>query len=123
MDANFDREQELTDTPQAWEAVGGHLSAAMQEVAVDLGGEDLASKVALVGASDSVLPNPDALKMLEDLSPGSAERVMTKMAEIQQDTHQHELDEIRKPSLRKYGKAILGGFASFNIFGNPPRKR
>ena len=123
MSANIGREQDFMGLQQDWEAVGGYLSAAMQDVALELGGEELANKVALVGSSDGVLPNPDALKMLEDLSPGSAEFVMTRMAEIQQDTHQRELDEIRKPSLRKYGKAILDGFASFNIFGNPPRKR
>ncbi|MDB5171179.1 MAG: hypothetical protein JWO35_873 [Candidatus Saccharibacteria bacterium] len=123
MSANIGREQEFAGLQQDWEAVGGYLSTAMQEVALGLGGEDLASKVALVGASDSALPNPGALKMLEDLSPGSAEFVMTRMTKIQQETHQRKVAEMRKPSLRKYGKAVLDGFASFNIFGNLPRKR
>lgn len=122
MNANQSIERELMGPQQDWKAIGGYLTVAMQEVALELGGEELASKVALVGTSDSVLPNPNALKLLEDLRPGSAEIVLTRMAEIQQDTNYHELDEICKSSLRKYGKAVLDGFASFNIFGNPPRK-
>lgn len=119
MNANLGKVQEITGLQQDWEVVGGYLSVAMQDVALGLGGEELARKVALAGASESALPNPDALMMLEDLSPGSAERIVIRMAEIQRDTHQRELDEIRKSNLRKYGKAILRGFASFNIFGNP----
>jgi hypothetical protein len=113
---------EVLGIEQDWQEVGGYLSAAMQEVALELGGEKLAESVALAGMSDDVLPNPDVLKMLEDLRSGSAERVMTRMSEIQQETHQREVAEMRKLSLRKYGKAVLDGFASLNIYGNLPRK-
>src|SRR5436305_2106242 len=82
-----------------WETVGGHIDAAMQEVAIELGGEELADRIALEAVSDEPLPNPDALKMLEELFPGSAERVMTRMGEIQKETHARELAELRKPSL------------------------
>jgi hypothetical protein len=123
MNANLGREQDFKGFQQDWEAVGGYLSSALHEVATDLGGEELASRVALAATSDEVLPNPPALKMLEDIHPGSAKLVLTRTQEIQQETHQRELNASNKPNLRKYGRAILEGFASFNIFGTQLRKR
>jgi len=105
-------EQDFTGLQQDQEAVGGYLSTAMQEVAMNLGGEELAGKVAIAAVSDEVFPNPAALRLLEDSQPGSAELVMSKTQEIQQETHQREINALRKPTLRKYGRAILEGFAS-----------
>ena len=122
MSAGLGREQDFKMLQQGWKAVGGDLLAAMQEIALEVGGDELAKDVILAGTSDSALPNPVALRILEDLSPGSAERVMIRSSEIQQEAHQRKVAEIRKPSLRKYGKGILDGFSSFSIFGNPPRK-
>lgn len=123
MNIETRQEQIEGSLQQSWQAVGGYLSTAMQEVALELGGEDLAERIAAAAASDEALPNPDALSLLEELHPGSAELVLSRSEEIQQDTHQRELDAIRKPSLRKYGKAILDGLASFTIFESSPRRR
>jgi hypothetical protein len=90
-----------------WEAVGGYLSNAMQEVAVDLGGEEFADYIVDISRSDEVLPNPIALKLLEDSFPGSAELVMARSAEIQQQAFESELASIQKTSVRKYGRAML----------------
>jgi len=106
-----------------WEAVGGYLSDAMQEVAGDLGGEKLAAHIAELAVSDDLLPNPTALKYLEDSFPGSAEIVLVRSSEIQQETHEREFTAIQNLSVRKHGRAILEGFMSFNIFGNQPAKR
>lgn len=95
----------------------------MHEVATDLGGEELADRVAQEAASDGLLPNANGLKLLEDLHPGSTDLVITRMSEIRHETNQRELAESRKPSIRKYGKALMDGFASFSIFGNSPNRR
>jgi len=106
-----------------WEAVGGYISDAMQEVAGDLGGEQLAAYIAELAVSDDLLPNPTALKYLEDSFPGSAEIVLVRSSEIQQENHERELATMQKPSVRKYGRAIIEGFMSFNILGNQSAKR
>jgi hypothetical protein len=105
-----------------WQAVGDYLSEAMHAVAIDSGGEEFATKVSDLAATGELLPNPDALKILEETYPGSAEIVMARMAEIQQEVHKRELAELRKPSIRRYGEAILKGFEGLNIFGFPPRR-
>lgn len=106
-----------------WQAVGGYLAAAMREIAADLGGEEFATQITDLAISDDVLPNPAALKMLEDSFPGSAERVLIRSSEIQRETHQQELAALRKPNLRRNGRVILEGFASLNISGSPAQKR
>lgn len=116
------REQDIEAIRGDWVAVGEYLSSAMYEVATELGGEELATQIAKLAASDDVLPNPAALKMLEDTFPGSTETIMERMSDIQQEQHQREIDEIRKPAPRKLGKAMVDGFASFNIFGYPTKK-
>jgi hypothetical protein len=98
-----------------WEAVGGFMFLSMHEVAIELGGEELAERISLEATSDAPLPNPDALRMLEKLHPGAAEQVMTRSEEIQKETHERELADLRKPSLRKYGKAITEGVASLTF--------
>jgi uncharacterized membrane protein len=111
------------DINRDWEAVGCYFATAMQEVSTELGGEELAARVSIAAISDEVLPNPGALKILEDIRPGSVERVMTRVEEMQKEIHARELSEIRKLSLRKYGKAILNGFNSYNIFRRSPQTR
>jgi hypothetical protein len=44
---------------------------------------------------------------------------MTRSSEIQAETREREMKELRKPSMRKYGKALLEGFASLGNFGIP----
>ncbi|HET8992080.1 MAG TPA: hypothetical protein VFN31_03555 [Candidatus Saccharimonadales bacterium] len=105
-----------------WEEVGGHLSVAMQEVSLELGGEELAERIAIEVATNQVLPNPNALKLLEELYPGSAEKVMTLSEEIQKITQERELAELKQPSLRKYGGALLRGLTSITFSGVQPRK-
>ena len=116
-------EQDVHSSRVGWERVGGYLSDAMQEVAGDLGGEEFATHIAELAVSDDLLPNPTALKYLEDSFPGSAELVMIRSTEIQQETHEREFSAIQKSSVRKYGRTILEGFMSFNILGNQSAKR
>jgi hypothetical protein len=116
-------EQDAHSVRADWEAVGGYLTAAMQDVATDLGGEEFAGHIANLAASDEVLPNPAALEMLEASFPGSAEQVLARSSEIQHETHRRELAAIQKPRVRKYGRAILEGFASLNIFPSPIKRR
>jgi uncharacterized membrane protein len=123
MSPNRNRAQDLHAVRGDWETVGDYLSTAIQEVATELGNEEFASGIAALAVSDEVLPNPDALKLLEDTYPGSAERVMARMSEIQRETHQRELAEVRKPRIREYGRATLEGFASLNILGPSPRRK
>ena len=108
---------------QHLEAVNGYLLSALQTVAIELGDEDLAKKVTLDEASDSSLPYTDSLKILASLDSDSTSFVLVRMAEIQQEAHDRELKEIRRPFLRKYGKAILDGFTGFDIFGSQKRRR
>lgn len=118
MDNRPSRNQDSSNFQKDWQAVSRFLVRAMEEVALELGGEEMAKEIRLVVASDGVLPNPDGLKLLEDLLPGSAERVLVRASEIQHEDYQHQLERARESYLREYGKAILKGFTSFNIFGN-----
>jgi len=115
-------EQVSQGTLSNWKAVGDYIFIAMQEVATELGGDELSERIALESISDDALPNPAALKTLEMLSPGSADRVITRAGEVQKQDHERELAELRKPSLRKYGRALLNGAASINLFGTPSSK-
>ena len=110
-------EQDMQALRRDWERVGSYLSTAMNDVATELGGEALATRVNEAAVSDEVLPNPAALKLLESLYPGSAEQVMTRSEAIQQESYERERAALKKPSLRQYGHAMLEGYAS--MFGIP----
>lgn len=117
------RAQDFEGLRQDWEAVGGYMSAAIQDVALELGGEELAGKVALAAVSDGVLPNPDALKLLKDLHPESPELVRVRTGQIQEEAHQRKLDELPKATPRSYGKTILNALTSFDFFEISHRRR
>ena len=106
-----------------WDAVGSFISASLQEIATELGGEELAESISLAAVSDDALPNPSALKMLEDIHPGSAEMVITRSVDIQRETHQRELAESRMPRIKQYGKAVLRGITSINFVGSCNTKK
>lgn len=114
-------ERDIENLRKDWEAVGDYLGAAMQDVATELGGEELAETVEELSASDELLPDPRALGYLEDLYPGSAEQVMIRSAEIQKRAHKRQIAEQEnelKLGFRDYGRAILGAFPSmFDITG------
>lgn len=113
---NRNMEQGVRGLDSDWVAIGGYLSAAMQEVATDLGGETFAVHIDSLAASESVLPNPIALKTLETLHPGSNERVFNRMSEIQQEAQDLDIARSRRPKLRKFGNLILKGFASLRVY-------
>jgi hypothetical protein len=107
-----------------WQKVGEFFFAALGEVATDLGGQDFATTITeRASRPDTTWPDPTALKALDDAYPGSAEQVMARTEAIQKETHARELAALDTPSLRRYGQAILQGFASLNLFGTPPRRR
>lgn len=106
-----------------WERVGYSIETALQEVAMDVGGETFALSVAEASKSKSLLPNADALALIENSFPGSSEAVLERMSEIHQEMIQQKITELENASTLSLGRAILNGFASFNIFGTPVRKR
>lgn len=106
----------------AWERVGYCIETALQEVAMDVGGETFALRVADAAKSKSFLPNADALALIEDSFPGSSEAVLDRMSEINQEMIQQKITELENARTLRLGRAILNGFASFNIFGTPVRK-
>lgn len=114
-------ERDIENLRKDWVAVGDYLGAAMQDVATELGGEELAETVEKLSASDELLPDPRALGYLEDLHPGSAEQVMIRSAEIQKMAHKRQVAEQEnelKLGFRDYGRAILWACSSvFDISG------
>ena len=116
MKAGMVNEQDRMILRQDWEAVGQHLTASLHEVALELGGEDLARQVAEAGGTDTILPNPIALLMLEETNPGSIEDILSRAEEIQRAAQERELKDARKFSFKKLGNAMLDGFGHLNIF-------
>lgn len=123
MSTDFGREQGLQNIQGDWEAVGRYITTAMQEVALGIGGEELADRVALAAVSDDVFPDVAALRILEDLQPGSVELVLTRASEIQDEAHQREIAALHSQRPRRYGRTLLEGLTSFNIFGRQTRER
>jgi hypothetical protein len=111
MKENF--EKDFQSLEQDWRAVGGYSFEAMQEVAAELEGEHVAAKIAELAKSDDVLPDPAALKMLEEMKPGSGEIVMQRMKKLQREAHERENKLANQSALRKYGRAIISGFKNF----------
>lgn len=122
MNANLGIERDFQGLQQDLEVVDSYISAGIREVATELGGDELAESVTPAAVSGTPLPNLGALTILEGLYPGAAERIMTRSAVIQAEAHKRELLAIQKPGLRKYGGAILKGFASFNIWGTQSKR-
>jgi hypothetical protein len=104
-------ERAAQDLEDAFIDVGHDMTTAMHEVAFELGGEEYAAEITAT-ASVPGLPNPQALKMLQDRDPGSAERVMDRAKQIADARHEQELAELKSHKLRRYGGAILQGFSS-----------
>ncbi len=92
------------------ETISSHLSAAIQEVATELGKDRLAELAATKAVSESGLPNLKALIELEKLHPRFIELVFVRMQEIQQQTYQTELDTPQEQVTRTFGKTITGFF-------------
>lgn len=101
-DFEQDFEQAVGDIESAFVEVGGDMSAAIYEIAIELGGEDFATEVITAAGSAPGLPNPLALQMIQDREPGSAERVMERAK---------ELAEQKSLKSSKHGSTILRGFA------------
>lgn len=121
MSEDLTREQDGMILRQDWEAVGQYLSTALHEVSFELGGEDLAHRIAETIDPESILPNPLALLVIEQAFPGSTYAVLSRAEEIQRAAHEQELKDARKFSFKKLGKAMLDGFAHLNFPGTPLR--
>jgi len=79
MERSYTREQDAARLREDRERVGGYLSSALKEIATSLGGEEFAAKIAdIARVTNSAWPDPNALKLLEELYPGSAEQVMSR---------------------------------------------
>ncbi|MDB5184218.1 MAG: hypothetical protein JWN38_26 [Candidatus Saccharibacteria bacterium] len=94
----------------AGEQVAGYMTKALEQIALEQGGEDFAASIAAAAMQedDSVWPNPDALRQLEDHYPGSGKLVFDRMEVIQQQTHAAELQASR-PRMRRLGKHLVQG--------------
>jgi len=69
---------------QDWTVAGNDWRSAMTEVSSEIGGEELVSEVRmLAGEPTELLPNPQALKLLESRSPGAAEAVAERAKTVQ----------------------------------------
>jgi hypothetical protein len=90
--------------------VGVDMFQAMNEVAHDMGGDKFADEVVEVAFNGyDEIPNPDALKLLNNRDSEAAMKVMARSSEIQKERHKEELDA-RFPvrsRLRKFGKGLL----------------
>ncbi len=98
-------EQSFQNFDAAWQEVGGHLAQAIREVATDLGGQEFAASVGEAAETEGQLPNPEALRLLQDHYPGAADRVIARMSEIGDEERQGN-------RLRRCGRAVIAGFAS-----------
>jgi hypothetical protein len=95
MERSFGNHQDAERLREDGERVGGYLSAALKEIATFLGGEEFAAKITdIARIAGTTWPNPDALRVLNELYPGSAEQVMSRAEVIQQEIHEHELADI-----------------------------
>lgn len=90
--------------------VGVDMFQAMNEVAYDIGSDELADEVVEVAFDGyDAMPNPEALRLLNARDPEASMRVMARSSEIQKERHQEEIDA-RFPvrsRLRKFGKGLL----------------
>lgn len=100
--------------------VADYLAKAIREVAHDMGGEELQTKVSeLLHEDDSYFCFP-ALNLLEETEKGAFLRVFVRSAKIQNEAIRSELTQLPKPTLLHYGRATLEGVATFNVFGQKP---
>ena len=97
-----------------WTVVAGYMYTALQEVAMELGGEEMLARVTTNGDDDSALPTAEIMEMLKDIDPDVVEKIFTRTSEIQQEAHRQQIKDLQRPT--RYGKAILRGFTSFNIW-------
>jgi hypothetical protein len=109
-------ERVFQDIDDALRQVGQNMTVAMQEVATELGGKDFAATVLVTAAfePESLLPNPDALKLLQDRYPDAdaAAEIIKRTRAIADEKYEIELAELHKHRFRRYGKALIGGFVS-----------
>lgn len=107
-----------TNDNEAGIRLAGYLSQALHEVALDIGGENLAAAIKDKSSRpDTPWPDPAALTYLEATQPGSAGRVFTQAEHIQAERLQRERAETRKCGALSYFDGLLAGLGTFSIFG------
>lgn len=104
-----------------WIRVGGYLLTALQEVALERGGDLLLEQINEAAIPCTPLPNSEAFAFIERAYPGSAEAVMARSAAIQAETHRREREELASRTARRNRSAALDGLASLISFGRSPR--
>ena len=98
-----------------WRRLADYMSSAMYEVADELGGDEFVATVTAAAGSASIWPNPDALQLMQDRYPGSAERVMTRMELLAAQARQEEWATLRREVVRGAGRAVLRGFVQLGV--------
>lgn len=71
------------DLEYAWKKVGNYLRQASNEVAFELGGEELVSQIIeLSGDPEESLPNPASLAYMKMMFPGSEVVIIERFEQI-----------------------------------------
>ncbi len=96
-----------TTLSEHWHATAAYLSAALREIATELGGEDYAAIILTLSAQgEDILPNSTALAQLEQNFPSAAAAVFDRAEALQRAAHQQELDEVQRTRVRRVASAI-----------------
>ncbi|MDO8269759.1 MAG: hypothetical protein Q7T54_03760 [Candidatus Levybacteria bacterium] len=76
---------------ESWEQAGRYLRQAIVEISQSAGGQSTAIEtISLAGDSAQILPKPESLLFLETNFPGSAEAIITRAEQIQQESFRQE---------------------------------
>lgn len=105
-----------------WIVTGGFIASATQEMAMELGGQELAEKIGNSIVPETGIPDPSIFEVLEGMRPGSISLILSRAEEIQAQTHRRERHELRKQLRRDSRRAILKGIAFISLTGKPLRK-
>ncbi len=85
----------LNELQQDWAAVGADLLQAIHQISEEIGDADLTERVKSAAYNENdILPHPLAIFLLENHTPGAAERVMTRTEEIGEARHKAEMQEL-----------------------------
>lgn len=89
------------EDPHGYQQLGEQILLAIEEIGRELGGDEFAKVIMQLAASDFPLPSAGALEVLEQLSEGSAMRVMVRAREIRAEEQTRERREYKKELVRQ----------------------
>ncbi len=92
--------RETTAIGGNWNEVGNNIGRAMQEIAHELGGEELADQVLSAANGNNVIPEAEALVLLQSRHPGAAGMVMERAEKIAEQQQLNERSRVRNLGVR-----------------------